>query len=188
MTNPAMQTTSEFNNPNIEVMLTAAAIQARIDELGATITGDYAGRKPLFLGVLKGATIFLSDLIRRVDLTMDLDFMAVSSYGSGTESTGDVKINKDSDVAVRGRDIIVVEDIIDTGRTLSRLLDLLRTRGASSIRLAALLDKPSRRVIDVQVDYIGFTIPDAFVVGYGLDFDERYRNLPYIGVVKDPGA
>ena len=173
MTNPAMQTTSEFNNPNIEVMLTAAAIQARIDELGATITGDYAGRKPLFLGVLKGATIFLSDLIRRVDLTMDLDFMAVSSYGSGTESTGDVKINKDSDVAVRGRDIIVVEDIIDTGRTLSRLLDLLRTRGASSIRLAALLDKPSRRVIDVQVDYIGFTIPDAFVVGYGLDFDER---------------
>jgi hypoxanthine phosphoribosyltransferase len=183
-----MQAASEFANPNLEIMLTEEKIQERIREMGEEITRDYAGHKPLLLGVLKGATIFLSDLIRAIDLRLELDFMAVSSYGSGTESTGDVKILKDSDVAVRGRDIIVVEDIIDTGRTLSRLLELLRTRGANSIRLAAFLDKPSRREIEVKVDYIGFTIPDKFVVGYGLDFDERYRNLPYIGIVKDPNA
>jgi hypoxanthine phosphoribosyltransferase len=183
-----MQAASEFANPNLEIMLTEEKIQERIREMGEEITRDYAGRQPLLLGVLKGATIFLSDLIRAIDLRLELDFMAVSSYGSGTESTGDVKILKDSDVAVRGRDIIVVEDIIDTGRTLSRLLELLRTRGANSIKLAAFLDKPSRREIEVKVDYIGFTIPDKFVVGYGLDFDERYRNLPYIGVVKDPDA
>lgn len=183
-----MQTVSEFNNPNLDIMLTADEIRARINELGAQITQDYAGRKPLLLGVLKGATPFLSDLIRAVDLQLELDYIAASSYGSGTESSGDVKIDKDSDVAVRGRDVIVVEDIIDTGRTLSLLLHLLRARGAASVKLAALLDKPSRRVVDVNVDYIGFTIPDAFVVGYGLDFAERYRNLPYIGVVKDPSA
>ena len=188
MANPSMQAVSEFENPNLDVLLTAGQIQACIKELGATITQDHAGRKPLFLCVLKGATIFLSDLIRAVDLQLELDFMAASSYGSGTESSGDVKIDKDSDVAVRGRDVIVVEDIIDTGRTLSLLLNLLRARGAASVKLAALLDKPSRRVEPVPVDYIGFTIPDAFVVGYGLDFSERYRNLPYIGVVKDPNA
>jgi hypoxanthine phosphoribosyltransferase len=179
---------SEFSNPNLEIMLTAEQIQARIREMGAEMTRDYAGRKPLLLGVLKGATIFLGDLIRAIDLPVELDFMAVSSYGDGTETTGDVKINKDSDVAVRGRDLIVVEDIIDTGRTLSRLLELLHTRGATSIKLAALLDKPSRREKQVHVDYVGFTIPDKFVVGYGLDFAERYRNLPYIGVVKDPNV
>jgi hypoxanthine phosphoribosyltransferase len=188
MANPTMQTVSEFNNPNLEIMLTTDEIRARINELGAQITQDYAGRKPLLLGVLKGATLFLSDLIRAVDLQLELDYIAASSYGGGTESSGDVKIDKDSDVAVRGRDVIVIEDIIDTGRTLSLLLSLLRARGAASVKLAALLDKPSRRVVDVKVDYIGFTIPDAFVVGYGLDFAERYRNLPYIGVVKDPSA
>lgn len=179
---------SEFNHPNLETLLSAEQIQNRIRELGAELARDYAGRNPLVLGVLKGAIIFISDLVRATDIQLGLEFMAISSYGAGMRSSGEVKIIKDLDVPVEHRDLLVVEDIVDTGLTLSYLLGNLRARGARSVKLVALLDKPSRREREVPIDYLGFTIPDAFVVGYGLDFDERYRNLPYIGVVKDPTA
>lgn len=177
---------SEFNHPNLEILLSAEQIQARVRELGADLARDYAGRNPLILGVLKGAVIFISDLVRATDLELGLEFMAISSYGAGMRSSGEVKIIKDLDVPVEHRDLIVVEDIVDTGLTLSYLLGNLRARGARSVKLVALLDKPSRREREVKIDYLGFTIPDAFVVGYGLDFNERYRNLPYIGIVKNP--
>ena len=177
---------SEFSNPNLEPLLTGEQIQMRIGELGAEIARDYAERNPLLLGVLKGASIFLSDLIRAIDLRLGVEFMAISSYGSGMRSSGEVRIVKDLDVPVEGRDILVVEDIVDTGLTLSYLIASLHGRGAKSVRLAALLDKWERRERDVQIDYCGFRIPDAFVVGYGLDFAERYRNLPYVAVLKNP--
>ncbi len=177
---------SEFTNVNLEPLLTAEQIQARITELGAQIARDYAGRNPLLLGVLKGAFVFLGDLMRAIDLKVGVEFMAISSYGAQTRSSGEVKIVKDLDVPIEGRDLIVVEDIVDTGLTLSYLLANLRSRGAESVRLAALLNKQERRLREVEIDYLGFDIPDAFVVGYGLDFAERYRNLPYIAVLKDP--
>jgi hypoxanthine phosphoribosyltransferase len=177
---------SEFSNTNLEPLLTGEQIQLRIGELGAEIARDYAGRNPLLLGVLKGAFIFLSDLIRAIDLKIGIEFMAISSYGAETRSSGEVKIVKDLDVPIEGRDLIVVEDIVDTGLTLSYLLANLRSRGAASVKLVALLNKQERRLRAVQIDYLGFDIPDAFVVGYGLDFAERYRNLPYIAVLKDP--
>jgi hypoxanthine phosphoribosyltransferase len=177
---------SEFSNANLEPLLTATQIQARISTLGAEIARDYAGRNPLLLGVLKGAFVFMSDLVRAIDLTLGVEFMAISSYGASTRSSGEVRIVKDLDVAVEGRDLLVVEDIVDTGLTLSYLLANLRSRGAASVKLVALLNKPERRLREVQIDYLGFDIPDAFVVGYGLDFAERYRNLPYIAVLKDP--
>ncbi len=177
---------SEFSNPNLEPLFTAEQIQTRIAELGAQIARDYAGRNPLLVGVLKGACVFLSDLVRAIDARVSLEFMAISSYGNETRSSGEVRIVKDLDVPVEGRDILVVEDIVDTGLTLSYLLATLHTRGAASVRLAALLDKWERREREVKIDYLGFQIPDAFVVGYGLDFAERYRNLPYIAVIKDP--
>ena len=180
--------TSEFSNPNLEPLYTAEQIQTRVAELGAEIARDYAGQTPLLIGVLKGACIFLSDLVRSIDLRLGFEFMAISSYGMGTRSTGEVKIVKDLDVPVDGRDILIVEDIVDTGLTLSFLISSLRQRGAKSVRLAALLDKWERREREVAIDYCGFRIPDAFVVGYGLDFAERYRNLPYIAVLKDPNA
>ncbi|MFL6207432.1 MAG: hypoxanthine phosphoribosyltransferase [Pyrinomonadaceae bacterium] len=177
---------SEFNNPNLEPLLTAEQIQTRIGELGAQIALDYAGRNPLLLGVLKGAFIFLSDLMRAIDLKLGVEFMAISSYGESMRSSGEVKIVKDLDVPIEGRDIIVAEDIVDTGLTLSYLMANLRSRGAASVKLVALLNKQERRLRAVEIDYLGFDIPDAFVVGYGLDFAERYRNLPYIAVIKDP--
>jgi hypoxanthine phosphoribosyltransferase len=177
---------SEFSNTNLEPLLTGEQIQTRISELGAEIARDYAGRNPLLLGVLKGAFIFLSDLIRAIDLKIGIEFMAISSYGAETRSSGEVKIVKDLDVAIEGRDIIVVEDIVDTGLTLSYLLANLRSRGAASVKLVALLNKQERRLREVPIDYLGFNIPDHFVVGYGLDFAERYRNLPFIAVLKDP--
>lgn len=179
---------SEFNNPNLEPLISAEQIQSRIAVIGAEIARDYAGRNPLLIGVLKGAFIFMSDLLRAIDARLGIEFMAISSYGSSTRSSGEVRILKDLDLAIEGRDIIVVEDIVDTGLTLSYLLANLRSRGAKTVKLVALLDKPERRLREVEINYLGFTIPDAFVVGYGLDFDERYRNLPYVAVYKGPAA
>ncbi len=193
MTTPSLSQTarahvSEFSNPNLEPLFSAGAIQARISELGAEIARDYAGRNPLLVGVLKGACVFISDLLRAIDLQLGIEFIAISSYGSSTRTSGEVRLVKDLDVAVEGRDILVVEDIVDTGLTLSYLLSNLRARGAASVKLVAMLDKYERREREVPIDYVGFKIPDAFVVGYGLDYAERYRNLPYIAVLKDPNA
>jgi hypoxanthine phosphoribosyltransferase len=180
------QLTSEFSNPNIETLISEEQIRDRIQELGGQITRDYAGLNPLLIGVLKGACFFLSDLMRAVDTRLSIEFMAISSYGSSTRTSGEVRIMKDLDVPIEGRHILVVEDIVDTGLTLSYLLANLNSRGAATVKLAALLDKFERRQKEVTIDYLGFKIPDEFVVGYGLDFAERYRNLPYIGVLKNP--
>ena len=177
---------SEFNNPNLETLFSADQIQQRIAELGIQIARDYEGRNPLLIGVLKGACIFISDLLRAIDLRLGIEFMAISSYGSSTRTSGEVRIIKDLDVPIEGRDILIVEDIVDTGLTLSYLMANLKSRGATSVKLVALLDKHERREREVEINYLGFPIPDAFVVGYGLDFAERYRNLPFIAVVKDP--
>jgi hypoxanthine phosphoribosyltransferase len=179
------QLLSEFSNPNIDILISEEQIRERIRELGAQITRDYAGRNPLLIGVLKGACLFLSDLLRTIDTRCGIEFMAISSYGSSTRTSGEVRIMKDLGVPIEGRDIIVVEDIVDTGLTLSYLLANLESRGAASVRLAALLDKHDRRQKEVKIDYLGFQIPDEFVVGYGLDYAERYRNLPFIGVLKN---
>jgi hypoxanthine phosphoribosyltransferase len=178
---------SEFSNPNLELLVTADAIQARIKELGAEIARDYSGRNPLLVCVLKGACMFLSDLMRATDIPLNVEFIAISSYGAEMRTSGEVRILKDLDVAIEGRHILVVEDIVDTGLTLSYLLANLKSRGAESVKLAALLDKYERREKEVPIDYLGFQIPDKFVVGYGLDFAERYRNLPFIAVLKNPG-
>lgn len=175
---------SEFNNPALDILIPTDQLQGRIREMGEQITRDYSGRRPELICVLKGAVTFMSDLMRAIDLNLSIDFIAVSSYGKGMNSTGEVKIVKDLDGPLEGRDIILVEDILDTGLTLSYLLNNFRSRGATSIKIAALLNKPERRKVAVTADYIGFEIPDKFVVGYGLDYDERFRNLPYIGVVK----
>ena len=179
---------SEFSNPNLEVLISEEQIQNRIKELGTQIALDYAGRNPLLIGVLKGACFFLSDLLRAIDIPLGIEFIAISSYGSSTRTSGEVRILKDLDVPVENRDIIVVEDIVDTGLTLSYLLANLKSRGAASVKLVALLDKHERREREVPIDYLGFEIPDHFVVGYGLDFAERYRNLPFIAVLKNPEA
>jgi hypoxanthine phosphoribosyltransferase len=175
---------SEFINPNLEVLIPTEQLQHRIREIGAEIARDYAGRRPELICVLKGAMVFLSDLMRATDLNLTIDYIAVSSYGKEKSSSGEVKIIKDLDEPLQGRDIILVEDILDTGLTLSYLVNSFRARGATSIKIATLLNKPERRKVEVHADYIGFNIPDKFVVGYGLDYAERYRNLPYIGVVK----
>ena len=188
MATSSAQITSEFSNPNLEVLISEDQIRTRIKDLGAEITRDYAGRNPLLIGVLKGACFFLSDLMRAIDTRVGIEFMAISSYGSSTRTSGEVRIMKDLDVPIEGRDILVVEDIVDTGLTLSYLLANLESRGASSVKLAALLDKFERRQKEVKIDYLGFKIPDEFVVGYGLDFAERYRNLPFIAVLKNPEA
>ena len=188
MATSSAQITSEFSNPNLEVLISEEQVRTRIKELGAEITRDYAGRNPLLIGVLKGACFFLSDLMREIDTRVGIEFMAISSYGSSTRTSGEVRIMKDLDVPIEGRDILVVEDIVDTGLTLSYLLSNLESRGASSVKLAALLDKFERRQKEVKIDYLGFKIPDEFVVGYGLDFAERYRNLPFIAVLKNPEA
>jgi len=179
---------SEFANPNLEVLITTEQLQNRISDLGADIARDYAGKNPLLIGVLKGACTFMSDLMRAADIQLGIEFMAISSYGASMRTSGEVRILKDLDVAIEGRHILVVEDIVDTGLTLNYLLANLKSRGAASVKLAALLDKFERREKEVPIDYLGFQIPDKFVVGYGLDFAERYRNLPFIGVVRDPSA
>jgi hypoxanthine phosphoribosyltransferase len=177
---------TEFSNSNLEVLIPTEKIKERIDELGAEIARDYAGRNPLLIGVLKGACLFLSDLMRAADIPLNVEFIAISSYGAEMRTSGEVRILKDLDVAIEGRHILVVEDIVDTGLTLSYLLANLKSRGAESVKLAALLDKYERREKEVPIDYLGFKIPDKFVVCYGLDFAERYRNLPFIAVLKNP--
>ena len=166
------------------VLLTEEQLQKRAAELGAAISRDFAGKEPIFVGVLKGCFVFMADLMRYVDLPCSVDFMAVSSYGAGTSTTGAVKINKDLNQNIEGRDIILVEDILDSGVTLHYLTQYLEVRQPASITIATLMDKPARRKAPVYADYSCFEIPDAFVVGYGLDYNERYRNLPYIGVLK----
>src|SRR5438132_2382759 len=156
--------------------------------MGAEITLDYASRHTQLVCVLKGAMVFMSDLMRAIDLQLTIDFIAVSSYGKGTRTSGEVKIIKDLDEPMEGREIILVEDILDTGLTLSYLANNFRSRGATSVKIATLLNKPDRRKVEVEVAYKGFDIPDEFVVGYGLDFSERYRNLPFIAVVRSPGS
>ena len=168
----------------IEVLLTEEEIDRRIQEIGDQISRDYAGRQVHMVCVLKGGSFFMCDLAKRVTVPVSIDFMSVSSYGGDTKSSGVVRIVKDLDEPLKDRHVIVIEDIVDSGRTLSYLLDMLRSRGAADVRLCTLLDKPDRRVVDVKVDYTGFEIPDEFVVGYGLDYDQKYRNLPYIGMVK----
>ena len=178
------ESTSEFINPNLSVLIPTEKLQERIRQMGQQISKDYAGRRPELICVLKGAMVFLSDLMRAIDLSLTIDYIAVSSYGKEKNSSGEVKIVKDLDEPLQGRDIILVEDILDTGLTLSFLINSFKARGATSIKIATLLNKPERRKVEVHADYVGFDIPDEFVVGYGLDYAERYRNLPYIGVVK----
>lgn len=178
---------TEFTHPNLEVLYTAEQIQARVAELGAQITAEYADKDLVLIGVLKGSVIFMADLMRSIDLKLSIDFMAVSSYKDATVSSGDVEILKDLTNPIRDKDVIVCEDIIDTGLTLFRLTEILGSRGAKSIKLATLLDKPEPRIKkELKIDYCGFQIPNKFVVGYGLDAANRYRNLPFIGVVKNP--
>ena len=168
----------------IRVLVSEEEVDRRIEEIGAQISRDYAGKQVHLICVLKGGVFFTCELAKRISIPVSMDFMSVSSYGAGTKSSGVVKLVKDLDEPLKDRHVIVIEDIVDSGRTLSYLLDMLRSRGAADVRLCTLLDKPDRRVVDVKVDYTGFEIPDEFVVGYGLDYDQKYRNLPYIGMVK----
>lgn len=165
------------------VLISEEELQAKVREIGAKISEDYQGKTPIFVGVLKGCFIFMSDLVRSVSINCSMDFMAVSSY-SGTKTTGAVKINKDLSEDICGKDVIIVEDILDSGITLNYLKHYLMVREPASIRIVTLMDKPSRRKADVYADYSCFEVPDAFVVGYGLDYNEKYRNLPYVGILK----
>lgn len=168
----------------VDVLYSEEELKARVAALGARITKDYQGKNLLLVAVLKGAVVFLTDLMRSIDLPAEIDFMVVSSYGAGVKSTGVVKIIKDLDTPVEGRDVLVVEDILDSGLTLSYIKGILQDRHPASIRIVALLDKPSRRKAELYADYSGYDVPDEFVVGYGLDYNEKYRNLPYIGILK----
>ncbi len=168
----------------ISVLFTEEEVNARIREMGEQISRDYQGKSVHLVGILKGATFFACELAKRITVPVTIDFMSVSSYGDATESFGVVKITKDLDDPLEGKDVLVVEDIVDTGNTLSYLLDNLQKRGSSSVKLCSLLNKPERRIKEVDVDYTGFVIPDAFVVGYGLDYAQKYRNLPYIGIIE----
>ena len=175
----------EHTNLIKATLVSEQQIKERIAELGKQITTDYKGTRPIVIGILKGAWIYLADLLREVDLDVDVDFMSVSSYGSGTSTSGTITIVKDLSVDVTGRDVLIVEDIVDSGLTLARLKDLMRDRNATSVEISTLLSKPSRRKVEVDVKYIGFEIPDEFVIGYGLDFDEKYRTLRDICVLAE---
>ena len=171
---------------NISVHITEDQLEKRIAEIGEQITQEYEGQSVYLICILKGSIFFTTELAKNIKLPMTIDFMSVSSYGSGTESSGEVKIKKDLECSIEGENVIVVEDIIDSGNTLSRLIKLLKARKPKNLTICTLLDKPDRRVVDdIEVDYAGFVIPDKFVVGYGLDFDQRFRNLPYIGFIED---
>jgi hypoxanthine phosphoribosyltransferase len=167
-----------------EILIGTEELQAKVAELGRQISEDYRDRNPLLICLLRGAVVFLSDLIRATDIPLEMDFMAISSYGDSTESSGVVRLMMDLKSNITGRNVLIVEDIVDTGRTLAYILDNLRTRRPADVKVCALLSKPSRREIEVELDYLGFEIPDKFVVGYGLDYAENYRNLPFIGVLK----
>ncbi|MCL2559754.1 MAG: hypoxanthine phosphoribosyltransferase [Turicibacter sp.] len=166
-----------------KILLSQPEIEAKSAELAEQLKVDYADKRPILLGLLKGSTMFMADLMKTLDIDLQIDFMDVSSY-DGAASTGDVKIVKDLDLSVRGRHVIIAEDIVDTGRTLERVIELLRSRGAVSVEMVTLLDKPEARIAPIAAKYVGFTIPKSFVVGYGLDYNEKYRNLPYIGILK----
>ena len=166
------------------VLVSEQQLKDKVAQLGAQISQDYAGKDLVLVSILKGAVVFMADLMRAVTIPCSIDFMVVSSYGAGTTTTGLVKIIKDLDSDLSGKDVLIVEDILDTGVTLSNLVPMLKMRDPNSVRICAILDKPSRRRADIQADYIGFQVPDEFVVGYGLDYDEKYRNLPYVGVLK----
>ena len=168
----------------IRVMIPEEEVLTRIEELGKQISEEFAGEDVHLICILKGSIMFMSDLSKRITVPVTMDFMKVSSYGDGTQSSGRVKISKDLDESIEGKNVIVIEDIIDTGRTLAYLLEVLKLRNPKSLKLCTLLDKPDRRVTEVAVDYVGFQIPDEFVVGYGLDYAQKYRNLPYVGVVE----
>ncbi len=166
------------------ILLSEDQIRARIQELGQQLTADYREKNPIFVGILKGVVVFFADMIRAIPIDCQIDFMAVSSYGGGTESSGKIQVKKDLSADIEGRHVVILEDILDTGLTLRHTVDYLMTKHPASLKICTLLDKPDRRKAEIQADYIGFTVPNLFVVGYGLDFDERYRNLPYIGVLK----
>ena len=180
-------TMAELTRGVSKVLIEEDAVAARVAELGADVSADYAGKDLLLVGVLKGAVFFMADLMRQLTIPCEVDFMAISSYGASTDSSGVVRILKDLDINIEGRDVLVVEDIIDSGLTLSYLMRMLESRNPASLEVCALLTKPARREIDVPVRYTGFEIPNEFVIGYGLDFGERYRNLPYVAVL-DPDA
>lgn len=167
-----------------KILITKEEIALRCKELGQELTEEYQGKNPLVIGVLKGSIHFMADICREMDCYLELDFMDVSSYGNATVSSGEVRILKDLDTNVEGRDLLIVEDIIDSGRTLGYLVDLFKYRKANSVKIVTLLDKPEGRVVDIEADYVGFDVPNEFVVGYGLDYAEQYRNLPYVGVLK----
>jgi hypoxanthine phosphoribosyltransferase len=167
-----------------KVLFTEEEIATKVRELGSILAKEYEGKNPLVICVLRGGAPFMTDLVRRMDIPLEMDFMAVSSYGASTQSSGVVRIMKDLDTSVEDRHVIIVEDIIDSGLTLSYLIDIIQRRNAASVKVVTLLDKPARRTVDLTPDYCGFQIPDAFVVGYGLDYAEKYRNLPYIGILK----
>ena len=169
---------------NIKILISEADVDKKIEEIGKAISERYAGKTVHLICVLKGGAFFMCELAKRITVPVSMDFMAVSSYGAGTVSSGSIKMIKDLDESIEGKEVIIVEDIIDSGRTLDKLMELLKTRNPKSLAVCTLLDKPERRVVDVKVDYTCFNIPDEFVVGYGLDYDQKYRNLPYIGVVK----
>lgn len=174
-------------DPQIIPLFIAEQIADRVAELGAEITEDYAGKNPLLVGILKGAWMFLADLTRAMTIPHQCDFIRVSSYGSGTESSGEVRLLTDLSTPIRGRHVILIEDIVDTGHTLATLVKVLKERGPASLAVCSLLDKPERREVAVHIDYLGFTVPNKFVVGYGLDWDERFRHLPYIGYLEFEG-
>jgi len=174
-----------LKNDMSEILVSEEQLQETIKKLGATLAEDYRGKDPLVICILKGAIFFMADLVRAMDCNLEIDFMDVSSYGNEFESSGEVRILKDLGQSVKDRHVIIVEDIIDTGKTLKSLKELFEERNAASVKIATLLDKPEGRLVEIEADYTCFTIPNEFVVGYGLDYDENYRNLPYVGVLKE---
>lgn len=172
-------------HPDVErILFDEQTIQAKVAQLGTELSADYQDKDPIFICILKGAALFMSDLVKRVEIPMEMDFMAISSYGASSQSSGQVRILKDLDRSIEGRHVVIVEDIVDTGLTLKYLRDALIHRNAASVKIVSLFDKPTGRKVDIVPDYYGFTVPPAFIVGYGLDYAEHYRNLPFVGVLK----